>query len=195
MLILASQSPRRRDLLTAMGLSFRAAVSNADETPPENADPAAAACAIALSKASAVRKNCSPDDFIIGADTSVVIDGKVFGKPADETDAARMLHLLSGRLSTVVTGIAVLHGNEMYTDSVETRVFFRSLTETEIAAYIATGEPLDKAGAYGIQGLAAWFIDRIEGDYYNVVGLPLCALGKLLEKAGYRVWGENSCEK
>lgn len=191
MLILASQSPRRRDLLSGMGLSYRVCVSNADETPPEHTTPAEAACAIALSKAKAVQKSCSAEDFIIGADTSVVTDGQVFGKPANKAQAATMLHQLSGRSSTVITGIAVLHGNAVFTDSVETTVSFRELTDSEIEAYIATGEPLDKAGAYGIQGLAAWFIERIEGDYYNVVGLPLCALGRLLQKAGFSVWAER----
>ena len=194
MLILASQSPRRRALLAQMGLAFEVRVSEADETPPENASPEDAAVAIALRKAEAVEK--APGDTVIGADTTVLTpEGEVFGKPHSREEARRMLESLSGRTHTVVTGVAVLNGTRRLTRAVETRVRFRTLSDGEIEAYIDTGEPFDKAGAYGIQGRAAWLVDALEGDYFNVVGLPLAPLGEMLREAGFDVWqnGGRSC--
>ncbi len=187
MLILASQSPRRRALLDRMGLSFAVRVSDADETPPEGASPEGAALAIARRKAETVEH--TPDDVVIGADTTVLTpEGMVFGKPRDRGEAIRMLEGLSGRTHTVITGVAVLRGGRALERAVCTRVRFRTLTDAEIAAYLATGEPYDKAGAYGIQGHAAWFVESVDGDFYNVVGLPLAPLGEMLAEIGYNVW-------
>ena len=177
-----------------MGLTYRVLVSDADETPPENATYLEAACEIALKKALAVRPQCSAEDIIIGADTTVVVEKEIFGKPQDAEDARRMLHILSGRENTVVTGVAVVHGNQVQTRAVETLVRFRKLSEHEIDSYIATGEPMDKAGAYGVQGRACWLIEGIDGDFFNVVGLPLAPLGEMLHAAGFDIWGGTSCE-
>lgn len=193
MLILASKSPRRQELLQKMGLTYRVMVSDADETPPENATYLEAACEIALKKALAVRTLCDADDIIIGADTTVVVDKEIFGKPRDVEDARRMLHILSGRDNTVVTGVAVVRGNQVLTRAVETRVRFRKLSEHEIEGYIATGEPMDKAGAYGVQGRASWLVEGIDGDFFNVVGLPLAPLGEMLRAVGFDIWGGTSC--
>ena len=124
------------------------------------------------------------DDVVIAADTVVCLDDQILGKPADEEDAARMLRALSGRDHRVFTGVTVARGDKVLSDYEETAVHFRPLTEREIAAYIATGEPMDKAGAYGIQGRASLFVRAIEGDYFNVVGLPLCKLGQMLKELG-----------
>ncbi|MEA4824854.1 MAG: Maf family protein [Clostridiaceae bacterium] len=194
MLILASQSPRRRALLGEMGLDFTVRVSDADETPPAGASPEDAALAIARCKAEAVER--SPDDVVIGADTTVLTpEGAVFGKPRDRMEAIRMLRGLSGRTHTVVTGVVVLRGDQVLERAVCTKVRFRTLTDEEIAAYAVTDEPYDKAGAYGIQGRAAWLVESIDGDFYNVVGLPLAPLGEMLAKIGYDVWqnGGSSC--
>jgi len=128
-----------------------------------------------------------PGEIVIGADTLVVLDGQIFGKPVDADDARRMLTELAGRRHTVFTGVAVILNGQAWTDVATTEVAIRSLTGEEISAYVATGEPLDKAGAYAIQGLGALLVERIEGCYYNVVGLPLVILAKLLEKAGVRL--------
>ena len=187
MLILASGSPRRRALLAEKGLIFDIRVSDADETPPAGASPEEAALIVARRKAMAVAR--APDDIVIGADTTVVSpDGEVFGKPKNEADARRMLGCLSGRTHTVITGVAVLRGEKIFERAVRTRVRFRALTAREVDAYLATGEPFDKAGAYGVQGRAGWFVESIEGDFYNVVGLPLEPLGELLREAGFDVW-------
>ena len=122
--------------------------------------------------------------MIIAADTVVVLDGAVLGKPRDEADAAEMLRALSGRSHSVFTGLCVLRGARLLSHAEESRVRFRNLGEDEIARYIATGEPMDKAGAYGAQGIASVFVERLEGDFFNVMGLPLCALGKLLKQLG-----------
>lgn len=191
MLVLASKSPRRRDLLTAMGLSYTILEADIDETSPADASPEDAAVAVARRKAEAVRYLCTPDDIIIAADTTVVLPDTppvVLGKPHDPADARRMLRLLSGRTHTVLTGMAVLRGDVTLTRCVATKVTFRNLTEREIEGYLATGEPLDKAGAYGVQGRAAWLVEHIDGDYFNVVGLPLAPLGELLREVGYEVW-------
>ena len=171
-IILASASPRRREILTTLGIPFRVVVSDADETLAAGIAPAEAVETLAARKAAAVAALCGADETILAADTVVAIDGEILGKPADEADAASMLRRLSGRAHTVYTGVALRRGGELRVAHEATRVRFAALTEADIASYIATGEPMDKAGAYAIQGRAARFIEGIEGDYFNVVGLP-----------------------
>ncbi len=182
-LILASASPRRRELMGHLGLPFSVVPAAGPETPPPGADAGETARALSEAKAREVA-GTYPDAVVIGADTVVEIDGEILGKPRDEADAKRMLRLLSGREHRVYTGVTVIAGGEMESVWERTRVFFRPMTEAEIASYTATGEPLDKAGAYGYQGRASLYVERIDGDYFNVVGLPLCRLGTMLEKLG-----------
>jgi septum formation protein len=139
---------------------------------------------LALHKAREVARQCEATDVVIGADTIVCVDDVVFGKPHDASDAARMLRALSGRMHTVYTGVAVIRGDETRTHAETTTVRFRTLSEAEIAGYIATGEPMDKAGAYGIQGRGSLLISGIDGDFFNVMGLPVCALGEMLKEFG-----------
>lgn len=180
-IVLASGSPRRRELLGQMGIAdFEVLPARGEESAPKGLAPDKLVEQLALQKARevfALRPECT----VIGADTVVVLDGKVLGKPHDEGEAIQMLTALSGRSHEVYTGMAVLSGGQVLTDAECTRVEFRALTAAEIEAYVATGEPMDKAGAYGIQGKACVFIKGIQGDYYNVVGLPVCALHGLLE--------------
>ena len=184
-IILASQSPRRKELLGQMGLrGFKITSPEVDETVEEHMPPAQVVEELSRRKALAVAGHADPDDLIIAADTVVALEGAVLGKPADRADAARMLAALAGRTHFVYTGLTVLRGERARTVSEETAVTFRPLTEGEIAAYVATGEPLDKAGAYGIQGYGALLVEGIRGDYYNVMGLPVCRLGLLLGELG-----------
>ena len=178
--ILASQSPRRRELLGLFGFPFTVKVSGADENMDLRNDPAQEVARVSRLKAEGVERG--PEDVVIAADTIVVCSGYVLGKPVDEEDAFQMLALLSGRLHEVMTGVTVLYGDKAITHTEITQVGFRNLTEEEIHRYIATGEPMDKAGSYGIQGRAALFVERIIGDYFNVVGLPVCRLGQLLRE-------------
>lgn len=178
-LILASQSPRRKELLTLLGHSFRVQVASVDETM-ENLPIAEAVARLSYRKAAAVEAKAN--QIVIGADTVVVLDGKVLGKPRDAEDAVRMLQSLSGKTHQVMTGVCVLKGDRVLTHTEVTQVAFRTITQREIEDYVATKEPMDKAGAYGIQGGAARFVEKIVGDYYNVVGLPVCRLGLMLEK-------------
>ncbi len=171
MLILASQSPRRRELLQQAGISFIARPANVDETIRAGESPDAYVKRVAQEKATAVE--ASPADIVLGADTVVVIDGQILGKPRDPADALRMLEALSGREHAVLTGICLRRASETILDIAETRVWFLPLTQRELQEYVATGEPMDKAGAYAIQGLASKFVRRIEGSYANVVGLPV----------------------
>ncbi len=180
-LILASGSPRRRELLAQTGRLFRIIVSDADEIETADMSPTEVAVHNARVKALAVAANVPDSATIIGADTIVVLDGCVFGKPADEEDARRMLSELSGKTHQVITGVCLVRGEQCTTFAETTNVYFRELTAGEIDAYIATGEPLDKAGAYGIQGAASAFVDHIEGDYDNVVGLPVTRLERALD--------------
>ena len=182
-LILASASPRRRELLGHLGLPFDVIPATGPETPPVGADAGETALALSQAKAREVAERY-PDAVVIGADTVVEIDGVILGKPHDEADARRMLGLLSGREHRVYTGVTVISGGREESAWERTRVFFRLMTEAEIASYVATGEPMDKAGAYGYQGRAGLYVEKIEGDYFNVVGLPLCLLGKMLSKIG-----------
>ena len=186
-LILASQSPQRRELLGLTGLDFIIRAADIDETMDETKPPEEEVARVSRLKALAVARE--PDDVIIAADTIVVCEGKVLGKPRDEADAFRMLSLLSGRNHQVMTGMTVLQGDEIVTHTEVTRLRFRNLLPGEIRAYIASGEPMDKAGAYGIQGGAALFCTRMEGDYYNVMGLPVCALSVILRTFGLPIWG------
>ena len=178
--VLASGSPRRRELLGQMGIEdFEVLPAPGEETAPEGLAPDALVARLALQKAREVAA-LRPEATVIGADTVVALDGRVLGKPSDEEEAREMLSALSGRRHQVYTGMAVLSGGQAFTHVECTQVEFRPLTAEEIAAYVATGESMDKAGAYGIQGRACVFIRGIQGDYYNVVGLPVCALHELL---------------
>lgn len=178
--VLASGSPRRRELLGQMGIEdFEVLPAQGEETAPEGLAPDALVARLALQKAREVAA-LRPEATVIGADTVVALDGRVLGKPSDEEEAREMLSALSGRRHQVYTGMAVLSGGQVFTHVECTQVEFRPLTAEEIAAYVATGESMDKAGAYGIQGRACVFIRGIQGDYYNVVGLPVCALHELL---------------
>ena len=182
-LILASASPRRRELLSHFGVEFTIDPAEGPETPPAGADAAETVMQLSAAKARQIALR-HPGSVVIGADTVVELDGSILGKPADEEDAFRMLRALSGREHRVFTGVTVARDTQECTEAERTRVFFRTLTDAEIRAYIATGEPMDKAGAYGYQGLAGLFVERIDGDYFNVVGLPLCRLGRMLETMG-----------
>ena len=200
-LVLASASPRRRELLTQAGYTFAIHPAHIPEDPLPNEDPIAYVVRLARQKAEAVfaeltRADASeerapaapqvPPPQVLGADTTVTLDNQIFGKPADPEDAARMLRLLSGRTHRVVTGVAVVTAQRTEVAAEVTGVRFLTLSEQEIAAYIATGEPMDKAGAYAIQGRAARWIPRITGDYSNVVGLPLALVSTMLEASGAR---------
>lgn len=187
-LILASQSPRRKELLGLLGLAFEIKVPCADETMIPGADPAQQVAEVSRRKALATQ--AEKEDVIIAADTIVVCDGQILGKPRDREDACRMLKMLSGRSHQVMTGLTVLQGERIESCTEITQVYFRDLSDREIAAYVDSGEPMDKAGAYGIQGGAAIFAEKICGDYYNVVGLPVCRLAKML-KALVPEWMED----
>lgn len=178
-LVLASQSPRRKDLLRLLGRPFQVQVAAVDETM-EDLPVAQAVARLSYRKAAAI--GAEETKVVIGADTVVVLDGQILGKPADEEDACKMLRALSGNTHQVMTGVCVLQGKRVLTHTEVTQVKFRPLTEEEIRDYVATGESMDKAGAYGIQGGAARFVEGIVGDYYNVMGLPVCKLGLMLEE-------------
>ena len=185
--ILASESPRRSELLSRMGLEFQVMIGEHDETMNLSADPSDEVARVSRLKVEAVRSKCSADDIIIGADTIVVCDGLIMGKPRSEADAFSMLRRLSGRNHEVMTGLCVMKGDYVETVTVTTTLRFCHLSDEEIRAYIATGEPMDKAGAYAVQGLAAMFTVGIDGDYYNVVGLPVCTLARILRKLGVKL--------
>jgi septum formation protein len=181
--LLASSSPRRRELLTLIGIPHEVRPSNLDETMRPRETPRNHAERLAREKAAAVASN-DPELVTIAADTIVVIDRKVLGKPVDERDAERMLGILSGRKHKVITAVAVSRGSQLRSSVEEVSVTFRQLKDDEIDAYIATGEPMDKAGAYGIQGYGATIVERVEGDYFAVMGLPLVRLVRLLSEVG-----------
>ena len=188
-LILASQSPRRKELMKLFHIPFTVRVADIDETMDETKSPKDEVARVSRLKAEATPRN--HDDVVVAADTIVVCGGKVLGKPADEDDAFRMLKLLSGKDHQVMTGLTVLRGDETTVCTEVTDIHFRELTDREIRAYIATGEPMDKAGAYGIQGGAALFAEKMVGDYYNVMGLPVCRLGQILRSAAPELMEEN----
>lgn len=181
-LILASQSPRRRELIGNILSDFSVIVSHVQERLPEGIRPEEVPVYLAQIKAQAVAAE-HPDDVVIGADTVVILDAEVLGKPRDKDDAVRMLRALSGKTHTVITGCAILQGGNATTFSELTRVEFYPLSDREILEYIATGEPFDKAGAYGIQGKGSVLVKRIEGDFFNVMGLPVARLKRELERA------------
>lgn len=179
-LILASQSPRRKELLGLFHIPFTIRVADIDETMDPAKAPYDEVARVSLLKAKAVEANA--EDVVIAADTIVVCDGKTLGKPHSEEEAAGMLRLLSGRDHQVMTGMTVLRGDTHRSITEVTDIHFRALSENEIARYVASGEPMDKAGAYGIQGGAALFAEKMVGDYYNVMGLPVCRLWQLLSQ-------------
>ena len=186
-LILASASPRRRELLEQAGFTFEVHPAHVNEDPSPNEDPITYVVRLARDKAQTIFTELNdPEAIVLGADTTVTLNGHILAKPEDASDAARMLRMLSGRTHRVITGVAVATaiGTEVAAEA--TGVQFVTLSDEEIAAYIATGEPMDKAGAYGIQGLAAKWIPRVEGCYFNVVGLPLALVSSMLEQATIR---------
>jgi septum formation protein len=191
-LILASASPRRRELLAQVGFPFEVHPANVNEDPRPREDPLAYVVRLARDKAEAVFAEISsgcpapPQLVVLGADTTVTLDGQILAKPLDAADAARMLRMLSGRTHRVITGVAIASAKGTEVAAEVTDVRFAALGDNEIANYVATGEPMDKAGAYGIQGIAARWIPRIEGCYFNVVGLPLALVATMLEQVTIR---------
>ena len=182
-IVLASQSPRRQELLQRIGVEdFRTLSLDIDESYPAGLSPEDTVRFIAGKKSDAAAALCAPDDLIITADTMVFLENDRLGKPRDEADALRMLTELAGNRHTVCTGVTVRQGGKAEAFTVSTDVYFRPCTEEELRAYIATGEPMDKAGAYGVQSLGALLVERIDGDFYNVMGLPVEKLGQCLTK-------------
>lgn len=181
MIVLASASPRRRELLTLVTPDFWIVPAKGEETADPALPPAEYVCELAKNKAEEVAV-MFPDETVIGADTVVVYGNEILGKPRDEEDAQRMLHLLSGNTHSVFTGVAIVSNGRLTTFAEETRVTFFPLDEREIARYVASGEPFDKAGAYGIQDAGALLVKGIEGDYYNVMGLPAGSLYRRLKE-------------
>jgi septum formation protein len=182
-LVLASSSPRRRELLDAAGIAFDVHAVDVDERREADEAPEAYAERLARLKATAGAQ-VFPDRAVLGADTVVVVDDEVLGKPSDPADAARMLARLSGRSHDVLTAVAIAQGGRVHSTVERTRVWFTALSDRDIEGYVASGEPLDKAGAYAIQGLASRFIPRIEGSYSNVVGLPVSRVVEMLRAFG-----------
>jgi len=180
MIVLASRSPRRAELLTAAGINFAVRVAEVDETPREGESPEHYVVRVAEEKALAV--TASDEEIVLAADTTVVLGSTIMGKPIDHADATRMLTELSGRRHDVLTGICLLKGDQIIRDCASTAVWFANMNPAEIEAYVASGEPMDKAGAYGIQGFASKFIDRIDGSYSNVVGLPVALVYQKLRE-------------
>lgn len=189
-LILASQSPRRRELMEFFKLPFTVRAADIDEAMNPDLSPADEVARVSLAKALATPRQ--PEDIVIAADTIVVCDGQVLGKPQDADHAVKMLTMLSGRDHQVMTGLSVLRGDTRISCTEITDIHFRPLSDWEIRAYVATGEPMDKAGAYGIQGGAALFAEKLVGDYYNVMGLPVCRLGEILRQLGLTIPGGNA---
>ena len=187
-IILASASPRRRELMQMLGVSdLKVVPAVGEEKADPGLPPEELVKALAAHKAKEVAAKCAPGDIVIAADTIVWHSGRVYGKPHTEAEAAAMLRALSGDAHEVYTGVAVLRGDTLLLETERSAVHFRTLSDAEIDAYIRTGEPMDKAGAYGIQGRASLFVEGIEGDFFNVVGLPLCRLGLMLDKLGVRL--------
>jgi septum formation protein len=192
MIVLASASPRRQELLRNAGIAFTVVPAAIHETPLANESPRDCAERLAREKALAVSRNL-PQQWVLGADTIVVVDKNILGKPRDAADACRMLRLLSGRTHAVITGVCIVEpgatgqgsaASKVNTTSESTLVTFCELSDDEIRDYVATGEPMDKAGAYAIQGIASRWIPRIEGDYSNVVGLPVALVHRMLRERG-----------
>ena len=188
-IILGSQSPRRRELLEKLDLPFTILTAGIDETVRPELTPAQAVADISARKAAAILRQASEDDLVITADTIVVLDGQIMGKPHSPEEAEQMLSSLSGRTHQVYTAVTLHSHARQKTEVACTQVTFRPLDPTEIRAYIASGEPMDKAGAYGIQGRGAVLVSHLEGDYFNVMGLPLCTLCRMLRSFGVKVLG------
>lgn len=185
-IVLASGSPRRQELLTRIGIrDFTVRVPQVEEWYPQGLTPPEIVSYISREKSQAVPSE--EDEIVITADTMVFLDDQRLGKPRDETDALRMLTELQGRRHTVCTGVTVRQGNHILTESEATGVFFRPAAESELRAYIATGEPMDKAGAYGVQGKGALLVERLEGDFFNVMGLPVLRLSRMLAQFGVKL--------
>lgn len=184
-LVLASASPRRQELLQRMGIQdFDVRVPDTEENFPQGLSPREVVCYISREKSDAAAALCTDDEIVITADTMVFLDDRRLGKPKDEADALSMLTALQGRRHTVCTGVTVRQGSRILTEAESTEVCFRPATEEELRAYIATGEPMDKAGAYGIQGLGALLVEGIQGDFFNVMGLPILRLSRMLSTFG-----------
>lgn len=178
MIILASKSPRRKELLSFITTDFTVKSADVDETLPQGITPDKAVEYLSKIKAEPLKNE---NDIVIGADTVVALDGKILGKPRDEADAFATLRMLSGREHSVFTGVSVIKGEKIETFSVQTKVKMFELTDKEIEEYIATAEPFDKAGSYGIQGKGSLLVEKIDGDYFNVVGLPISRLNRVLK--------------
>ena len=186
-IVLASGSPRRQELLQRMGITdFDVRVPQTEEAYPAGLSPRQVVEYISREKAEAAAKLCTPEEIVITADTMVFLDDQRLGKPADEADALGMLTALQGRRHTVCTGVTVRQGDRCLTESESTEVYFRAASQAELLGYIATGEPMDKAGAYGIQGLGALLVEKINGDFFNVMGLPVLRLSRMLGQFGVR---------
>ena len=184
-LVLASASPRRQELLRRVGLEdFDVRVPRVEESYPQGLTPPEVVSYISREKADAAAALCAPEEILITADTMVFLDDERLGKPRDESDALRMLTALQGRRHTVCTGVTVRQGERVLTEAESSDVYFRPATREELLAYIRTGEPMDKAGAYGIQGKGALLVERLDGDFFNVMGLPVLRLARILEKFG-----------
>ena len=180
--------PRRRELLTQMGITdFIVLLPEVDETIPDSTAPDEAVLRLSEIKTASVSKTMDKESIIIAADTVVAINGEILGKPADENDAFRMLSMLSGNMHEVFTGICVICGEKKLQALERTEVYFLELAPDEIRNYIKTGEPFDKAGAYGIQGAGGMFVKSINGDFYNVIGLPICTLSLMLKEFGIQL--------
>lgn len=177
-IILASGSPRRKELLKLLSLPFAVQVADVDETMDPDKSPFEEVARISQKKAFAI--SCQPEDIVIAADTIVVCENRVLGKPANNEDAFRTLSLLSGKVHQVMTGLTVRQGQRFETCTEVSDIYFRELSQKEILRYIATGDCNDKAGAYGIQSGGALFVEKLVGDYYNVMGLPVCRLNQIL---------------
>ncbi|MBE6940228.1 MAG: septum formation protein Maf [Ruminococcaceae bacterium] len=184
-IVLASGSPRRQELLQRMGIEhFDVVVPQAEESFPADLTPQEVVCHISLAKSRAAKELCPEDAIIITADTMVFLDDKRLGKPTDEADALAMLTALAGRHHTVCTGVTVRQGDRVQTCAQSTDVYFRPASREELLAYIRTGEPMDKAGSYGVQGKGALLVERIDGDFFNVMGLPVLLLSRMLADFG-----------
>ena len=186
-LVLASGSPRRSELLRAAGIEFTIRVADVDETVLPNELPRDYVVRLSREKAQAVASEIGDGEIVLGADTTVVVLNEIAGKPIDENDARRMLKLLSGKWHEVLTGVSLVNDGKVTSDIALTRVKFAKLSEEEIDWYISTGEAMDKAGAYGIQGYASRFVERIEGSYSNVVGLPVQMVYRMIADCGLRI--------
>jgi septum formation protein len=185
-IILASKSPRRKQILEQVGLKFTVEVSDFDETKIKFKTPQEMVKKLSLEKAKIIAVK-NPNAVIIGADTTVIYKNEIIGKPTSKQDAVRILKLLSGKVHEVVTGFTVISGKNSVTKAVTSKVKFKKLTDAEIKAYVKTGEPMDKAGGYGIQEKGGLFIENIQGDYFNIVGLPIFAVSEVLKQFGVEI--------